>query len=379
MRPPRMSQQLRLALIVDPLTVRLRGGEHATGLARELVRRGHRIGLFGAPPELFPEHRERDPGWSPESAHGVVGFAPHAVIAYDALSPAAWLGARAARRLHVPLILVEAGTFARGTLFERSLWRIGHSLWGAYVRRTAARLIALDPVARDTALKEGFLGSHSLVILHGVDLECFRPGIPCPLVGRHHIGGRLLSTATALDARAGVDVLLTAFARTVGQRGDWSLVIAGRGPAHARLRAHADRLGVASRVHFVGETSFAELAGLYAASTIVAQPSLDDARGALSVLEAMACGAPVIASDLPRLAHLVGEAQCGLLAKPGDAASWTEQLTLAVRSPEARARWGANGLRRAEGELSWSKVAEAFETAILDARGDDRAALPAAG
>ncbi len=371
-----MARLLRLALLVDPLTVRMKGGEHTAELARALRIRGHELRAFGAPPDLVPTSTEEH-----EGARGVIGFAPDAVIAYDALSPAAWLGARAARKLRVPLVLVEAGVFARGSILERSLWRIGHSLWGAYVRRSTARLVALDSVARDQAVQDGFAMSRCRVILHGVDLDRFRPGLSCRLIARHRIVGRVMSCASPLDARSGLDTLISAFARTLGQRNDWSLVVAGHGPQRPRLRAAADRLGIGAHVHFVEEASPEELPGLFSASTVVVQPTLDANKSPLALLQAMACGVPVLASDLPRFADVVRETQSGLLAAPGDLASWSSALSNLALAPDARSRWGDNGLRVAEERFSWLQVAGAFERTILEARGedDDRgAALPLA-
>ena len=68
---------------------------------------------------------------------GLAAFRPDAVLAYDALSPAAWHGSRLARRGRLPLVLVEAGSFAEGSWMERTAWRLGEVLWGSFVRRTA--------------------------------------------------------------------------------------------------------------------------------------------------------------------------------------------------------------------------------------------------
>lgn len=111
----------RLALLLDPLSAHIKGAEHAHELAIEFTRRRVAVRAFGATLSNGAS------AVTPESAverlapSSVLEFEPEAIVAYDALSPAAWLGARAARRLGVPLLVVEAGLFVRGTLFERSL------------------------------------------------------------------------------------------------------------------------------------------------------------------------------------------------------------------------------------------------------------------
>jgi len=363
-----MARHLRIALLVDPLSVLVRGGLHAAELGRELLARGHEVGIFGAPARLLSEGMPLRADSEPRPAGGarVLGFRPDAVLAYDALSPAAWLGSRIARRRRVPLILVEAGAFAGGSWLQRSLWRLGESLWGAYVRRTAGLLVALDPVAREHALREGFSPSRMKTLPQGVDLQRFRPGIASRVLVEHKIRGRILLFTGSLEARAGLELLIAAFARTVGQRGDWSLVLAGDDHAPPRLRACAERLGVGARVHCLNVEE-EDLPGLYASSTLVAAPALEDGAGALEIARAMACGRPVLASDLPRLRYLVEPEETGLVAPPGDLAAWVAILQRAASAPEARRRWGERARRAAEERFAWSRVAEAFEEAVARA------------
>ncbi|MCE9594477.1 MAG: glycosyltransferase family 4 protein [Planctomycetes bacterium] len=370
-----MTFALRVALLLDPLSAHMKGGEHAHELGRELRRRGHDVRAFGA---ATAESATDDSAIARLAPSSVIGFAPDAIVAYDALSPAAWLGARAARRLRVPLIVVEAGLFVRGTLLERSLWRIGHSLWGAYVRRTTADLVALDSVARDLALRDGFDARRCRIVPHGVDPERFRPGLASGLVARHRIVGRVLSCVSNHDGRSGLEPLIGAFARTLGQRGDWALAIAGRGAGHARARACAERLGVGSRVHFLADAEPDDLPGLYAASTLYAEPTLDLDKPSVGVLHALACGVPALVSKLQRLDELVSTSGAGSTVEPGSVDAWARAISAAASSPDARARWGASGLAYARERSSWAHVAAAFETTIRAARGGADEALPLA-
>jgi glycosyltransferase involved in cell wall biosynthesis len=355
-----MSNALRLALLVDPLMVRLGGAEHAGELAAALAARGHEVCAFGAELQGAGAAQVRS---GPAAALSVLGFRPDAVLAYDALSPAAWLGSRIARRRKIPLVLIEAGAFRGGTALARLLRRGGEAFWGPYVRRSAGALVALDPVAREQALREGFREGRIRVLPHGVDLERYRAGLASPLLARHRIRGRLLLCAGPLDERSGAEDLIAAFARTVGQRGDWSLVLAGNGHAPPWLRACADRLGVGALVHFLRPAPD-ELPALVSSSTLYAAPSLDGGGGGAQLARAMACGRAVIASDVPRHGWLVEHERNGLLAPPGDVAGWTAALARATGAPEARARWGARARALAEARLGWSTIAREFESAL---------------
>lgn len=369
-----MNETLRIAIVVDPITLRTKGGEHPPLLAQELLGRGHVVRGFGAPPGMIP----RSGGDADEEeGGGIRHFRPDAIVAYDALSPAAMLGARASRKLSCGLILVEADPPGGGRAYERVLWRIGELLWGRYVRRTAHSVVALDPVARDRALREGFGPAKIRLLPHGVDLALFRPGLTSRVVAQHRIRGRILLYAGRLELSRGLETLIAAFARTVGQRDDWSLVLAGVGSAKLRLRAMCDRLGIGSRVHWLPRPRREELPGLLGAATLMAVPALDDRVLGRQLGRAMAAGVPVLASDLGRLRFLVQPEETGLLAPPGDVAAWAEMIRRAAGSPVARRRWGREARRVAEERLSWPGVAEAFESLMLENCERIRAAVPA--
>jgi glycosyltransferase involved in cell wall biosynthesis len=351
--PAERGASLRVALLVDPVTVRTKGLSHAPALAGELLGRGHVVRGFGAPPGVIPhsgalagtgeDGAEDDAGASDRV--GLDRFAPDAIVAYDALSPASWLGARVARRRGTALVLVEGGIPASAIrLHERFLQSLGERLWGRYVRDTCTAVVALDPVARNAALEVGFAEEQVRVLPEGVDPLRFRPGLSSAVIARRRIGGRVCLYAGPLELSRGLEVLVRAFAATVGQREDWCLVLAGDGGAAGRLRVLADRLGVGARVHLLPR----------------ARPEEHSARGR-QVARAMACGLPVIASATERLRFFVEDDGNGLLAEPGDLASWTAALGRAAGAPQARVRWGQRGLELSRERFAWPVVAEAFE------------------
>jgi len=355
---------LRVALLVDPLTMKTKGGDHAPEIARELLGRGHLVRGFGVAPSTIP-HSSDDGGVV--EAPGLLAWKPDVLVAYDALSPTAWLGARTARKLGAGLVLVEVGIEHPRRLHERLLQAVGERLWGRYVRRTANALIALDDEAARLALAEGFPEASISTLLPGVDLERFRPGLSSALVAHNRIRGRMLTYIGRLEESRGLNTLLDAFAATVGQRTDWSLVIAGEGPSLASLRAVADRLGVSERVHWLGRPRQEELPALIGASTLLAVPALDTSVRGKQIGRAMACGVPILASDNARLRSWVTEDETGLLAAPGDRMAWREIIQRAAVAPEARKRWGQNARDLAEAQFAWPRVAEQFEHVLIQA------------
>jgi glycosyltransferase involved in cell wall biosynthesis len=130
----------------------------------------------------------------------------------------------------------------------------------------------------------------------------------------------------------------------------WALWIAG-GPQTPgqeqyllRLRETANRLGIADRVRFLGQRS--DVPELMAAADIFCQPNPEPEPFGLVFVEALWAGLPVITSDIGGAVEIVDET-CGLLVKPGDAASLAQSLDALIDSSSLRARLGGSGVERA--------------------------------
>jgi glycosyltransferase involved in cell wall biosynthesis len=120
------------------------------------------------------------------------------------------------------------------------------------------------------------------------------------------------------------------------------------------LHRLASELGVADRVHWMPELSLTELVSLLRGAQALLQPSLHEGFG-IPVLEAMACGCPVIASDTPALLEVMAGA--GLHAPMAEVAALADHIT-ALRDPGLRSELRARGLERA-GDFSWDDTAAA--------------------
>lgn len=367
-----MSRSLRIAVVLDPFAFRRKGGEHAPRVAHELLSRGHEVRAFGDARGDVPRSSAGplEGGVAPLEGAGVMGFQPDVVVAYDALSPAAWHGARCARRLGVPLVLVEEGFATKGRPLERSKRWFGERVWGATVRKHAQQVVALDVVGRRQALDEGF-GAERILVLHsGVDLTSYRPGLSSELPRRHGVRGRFLLHIGRVEDGRGLDEVVAAFAATVGRREDWRLVFAGVGAGRPRLRAQAELLGIGARVHWIGVPRQEELPGLIGGATALLVASRDDDVATLKVRRAMAAGVPVLASDVPRLADLVEPNGSGLLVTPREPKAWVEALATLAGDPMRRERWGRRARELAEERFAWPSIGERFEQVLMRAIGE---------
>jgi glycosyltransferase involved in cell wall biosynthesis len=148
----------------------------------------------------------------------------------------------------------------------------------------------------------------------------------------------------AWDPRKNVSALIRAFAKLQEEIGGFQLVLSGSGPKDsARWRAEANQLNLENDVALPGFVSPAELAHLYNAAVFFVFPSLYEGFG-LPVLEAMACGTPVVASTRSSIPEVAGTA--ALLAEP-TAEGLAAAMVLLARDDAQRQRLSRAGLERA--------------------------------
>ena len=222
-------------------------------------------------------------------------------------------------------------------------------------RRCAAVIAVSERVAAEATERLGLDPRRVHVVSEGVD-AVFNPGPTLDDPARRAGAGvesaaylLWVGSLVAPDRRKGLDTLLEAVAGLDGI----PLIMAGRpGRAAEAVAAHARRLGV--RLHLTGWVEDATLAALYRGATAVAVPSRHEGFG-LPVLEAMACGTPVVATRAGNLPDLAGDA--ALLVPAGDAAALAAALRELAGDPAARARLGAAGPARAA-EFTWGRAAE---------------------
>ncbi|MDP1807869.1 MAG: glycosyltransferase family 1 protein, partial [Acidimicrobiales bacterium] len=155
-----------------------------------------------------------------------------------------------------------------------------------------------------------------------------------------------------LVPRKGLDGLLEAVARTSGV----GLVVCGPdGGQGAELQALARRLHLDGRATFLGRVSDEQLAGLYQSAAAVVAASVDEGFG-LPLLEAMAAGAPVIATDIPAFREVGGSAP--RYVPVGDSAALATAITDVVEDGQAREAWAEAGRAQAA-RFTWAACARA--------------------
>jgi D-inositol-3-phosphate glycosyltransferase len=127
----------------------------------------------------------------------------------------------------------------------------------------------------------------------------------------------------------------------------------------ARLQALKNELGIGDMVTFLGRRSQEALPYYYASADAVVMPSLYESFGMVA-LEAMACGTPVVASDVGGLPFIVRDGETGFLVPERDPQSLAECLSQLIRDPALRKRLGDRGIQVAR-DYAWPRIADRIE------------------
>lgn len=249
---------------------------------------------------------------------------------------------RSAWHLGVPVVYtnhylpanVQPSLTARSSVLDALFYRYIVGFSNKCTQVTAPTATALQ------LLKEQGLTAPSQVMSNGVDLLTYCPG-PGSEQLRRRYGLRadrpVILSVGRLSPEKHIEVVLDAAAR-LSQ--DTQLVIAGSGPEEARLRARADRLGLAGTTRFPGFVPAADLPGLYRLADIFVIASEAELQS-LTTMEAMATGLPVVAVDACALGELVRHGHNGFLSQPGSAEGLAAGLDRLLADEDLRARMSA--------------------------------------
>lgn len=155
----------------------------------------------------------------------------------------------------------------------------------------------------------------------------------------------------------GVDVLIEALGLVAKKRRDWRLKIVGRGELKERYVQLVNELSLTDRVEFVGNANNLDLVAAYQQARCLILPSINrnEAFG-LVLLEAMACGRPVIASSLPGVRSVFTNNQEGLLVRPGSAGDLADKLSKILADDELVDRLGAAGAQLTKEHYNWAQA-----------------------
>ncbi len=337
---------------------------------------GNRIVHIRAGPE-YPVPKKELVTYLPQFVEGIIGFSESKGISYDLIHSHYWMSGLAAidlkRKWKSPIVHM----FHTLGVMKNRVAQLPSEIEGDYrvegeqeVLQQADKIIAATPAefAQLLWLYKADV-SKVIVIPPGVDIGRFYP-IPSD-EAKEYIGfppcDRMLLFVGRIEPLKGLDVLLEAIGIMHKQNlfieNPFCLVIIGGEPDDSadqanvemsRIKALSEQYGLKDLVTFLGKRSQDSLPYYYSAAEAVVVPSQYESFGMVA-LEAMACGKPVVASQIGGLAYLVQDGETGFSVPVDDPVELANRLTSLLIDQNLRDRMGKQAANVAQ-EYAWEKI-----------------------
>ena len=387
----RATADLVLGLTRDGHDVEVVTARHPHGVA-ETTFNGARWHFLDAPTKF-----KRLPGQHPAFQRAsyaefmrLHGEQPFDVVHSESLGALGLLQNRAHPRV-VPVVVKFHGNMLGLVKASLRRARTGRSLYGAaregkhavriaagwlltrgepYLVRSCEAIVPSEQQLEDTVRSHLLRRAHVHVVPNGIDATAFAPRPRGDL--RAALGlppSPILVAAGRLNREKGFGLALDALADVPGAL----LVIVGDGEERAQLQRQVGRLGLEDRVRFVGARPPEEVAAYLAAGDVFLFPTERDEAAPVVLLEAMASGNPVVASELGGIPEVVGESGvAGILVRPGDPAALGQAVRELLGDAALRERMAAAARERVLGgytiEHMTRGTVDVYRVAIEEAR-----------
>jgi len=338
---------------------------------------GNRIVHIRAGSE-FPLPKKELVTYLPQFVEGIREFADSKGISYDLIHSHYWMSGMAAIELKKDWGIPIVNMFHTLGVMKNRVAQSPEELEGEYridgereVIKTVDKIIAATPAeyAQLLWLYQADVNK-IMVIPPGVDIGRFYP-IPSD-EAKEYIGvppcGRMLLFVGRIEPLKGLDVLIEAISimhqNEVLTENPFCLAIIGgeteenaehEGIEISRIKALSEKYGLRDLVTFLGKKNQDSLPYYYSAAEAVVVPSQYESFGMVA-LEAMACGTPVVASQIGGLAYLVQDGVTGFTVPVDEPLELANRLTSIIQDPILRDRMGKQAVQAAQ-DYAWDKIA----------------------
>ncbi len=242
-----------------------------------------------------------------------------------------------------------------GTVQGSDIFQVPRHPVGAWLTKKALfhcdKITALSRALREKTIGLGISPDKIHIVPNGVDTTRF---VPPKDKDRENI---ILFVGSLIE-RKGVKYLLEAMPALFRALPRYHLVIVGEGPQRTLLRQLAADLGIADRVAFVGQQPQEKVCAWMQQARLLVLPSLEEGMG-VAIVEALACGTPVVASRVDGIQDVVTP-DVGKLTSPADSTALLEAITSILSNPSRWAEMSRNARERAVSNYDWNHIAAQF-------------------
>jgi phosphatidylinositol alpha-mannosyltransferase len=249
----------------------------------------------------------------------------------------------------VPVVATFHSAARRSLAFD-----IAAPLLRRIARRLSARIAVSEAAA---AFARRRIGGTFDVIPNGVDVSRFQSAVAAQIGAESEAGLKLLFVGR-LDARKGFNTAVEAFRIASAKRADLRLIVAGDGPHKSAVESLP--AAMRARVLMLGAVPNAEIPAYYAACDLYLGPAVGGESFGIVLLESMAAGLPLVASDIPGYREVVTDGLQGLLVPAGDPSAFATAIERILGDPGLAGRLANGALARARG-YDWAVVVPRIE------------------
>jgi len=273
-----------------------------------------------------------------------------------------------AKKYNIPYILQPHGSTPRIT--KKILKWLYDLIFGYKILKDANKIIAISREEAEYDKQMGANNKKISVIYNGMDLRSFKN---LPRLGqfkkKYGINGKIILYLGRIHKLKGIDFLIRAFSKLLEELDDAILVIAGPDNRYkAELQKLIERLNLQDKVKFTGFLKESNKISAYVDADLFVHTVRYMGGVALTPLEAILCGTPVIVTK--ECGEIIKKANCGCFVKYGDIEGLKEKMKYLLENPKKGKEMVKRGQKYIKKNLSWNKagrkVEEVYESCICN-------------
>jgi teichuronic acid biosynthesis glycosyltransferase TuaC len=266
-----------------------------------------------------------------------------------------YLAAKVAKKHKKPFILTQHNTFINYQSLLNTLEYLNDLAIGKTVLKTADRIIVVSKKTKQYVLRLGAEKSKTSVIYNGVDIDNFKP--VNKMESRKKVGlprnRKIILSVRRLVYKNGLGTLIESVPSVARNHPDTLFVVAGKGPSRKLIENRIKELGIQDNIKLSGFVPDELLPTYYGAADYFVLPSASGEGLPLVLLEAMACGLPVLATKVGGTPEIVKHKKTGVLVPPRNPEAIAEAMSKLLLNEELGPAIGREARRDVEERFSW--------------------------
>jgi len=285
---------------------------------------------------------------------------PEVIHVHEDFQNSSFLAHLAARENDTPMVLSEERYY-----FPGGLWKLPYLLYSSTfakkVRDAAAAITAHSTAAKEFLISLGTKSERIEVVPVGIDPDEFKPTKEETLIKRAGISdSRVILTVARFHPNKGLTYLLQAMPRIIEKSPDSVLIIIGRGSLEEWIREVIHQLRLENHVVLLTDPiPNEEMNKIYPGCDVFVLPSMKEPFGRV-VLEAMACGRPVVATSVGGIPDIVEDGKTGYLVNRANPDQLAARISKLLQDRKKTRDLGRAGRKRVLERFDWKKIAKRY-------------------